>query len=101
MVTDHVPHLAYYRRDKDGYHFRIHTDDQYWPAVARLNRAAKSGLKYDNTTRTFHLPLKARATVLLATIFPTEWEIIVQTEQDEILFDNNPKRKEQHDRKHK
>jgi hypothetical protein len=91
MVDQH-PHLSYYRRDKDGYHFRIEPNGQFWPAVARLTQAAASTLKYDDKTRTFHLPLNARAQVLLALIFPIEWDIIAKTTQDEITFNTRGNR---------
>lgn len=86
MVNDKYPHLSYFCKDAKAYCFRIRRDDQYWPAVARLTRAAHSGLRYAHAAREFRLPATSRSQVLLATVFPIEWEIIVDTESNEITF---------------
>ena len=85
MVTDNYPHLSYFRKG-DEYHFRIRHDDQYWPAIARLTRARHARLRYAHAAREFRLPPTAYSQMLLATTFPIEWEVIVDTEANEITF---------------
>ncbi len=86
MINDNYAHLSYFRKDTE-YHFRIRHDDQYWPAIARLTRARHSGLRYaHNAHHEFRLPATGYSQMLLATTFPIEWEIIVNTEANEITF---------------
>lgn len=87
MVNDNYPHLSYFCKDAMGYHFKIRRDDQYWPAIVRLTRPRRTGLRYaHNAHHKFRLPPTAHAQLLLATIFPVEWEIIVDTDANELVF---------------
>ncbi len=86
VVNDKYPHLSYFCKDAGGYHFKIRRDDQYWPAIARLTRARRADLRYAHAAREFRLPATGRSQMLLATTFPVEWEIIVNTEAKEITF---------------
>ncbi len=85
-LTNNYPHLSYFCKDGQGYRFRIRKDNQYWPAIAQLSRARNTQLRYAHNAREFRLPVTGRSQMLLATTFPVEWEIIVNTEAEEITF---------------
>lgn len=84
--NDKYPHLIYFCNDTVGYRFRIRRDDQYWPAITQLTRDRHAGLRYAHTAREFRLPATAHSQTLLATVFPVEWEIIVDADTNEIVF---------------
>jgi len=84
-----VGHLAYFRQDNDGYSFRIRKDKDYWEAVRQLRQRPRSGLGYNQQAQEFTLPCNWQSRATLWQLFPTEWEIIQETNPAEITFKEN------------
>lgn len=82
--------LDYFYKGGGSIYFRIRRDTEYWSAVRQLIAAFGKGLKHEQSSREFSVPLNSRSQVQLSVIFPEDWAVVVETDADEIDFTARP-----------
>jgi hypothetical protein len=85
-----MPHIATFRRDEHGLHFRIKRDEDYWTAIKQLEKGFPSKVTFTAGANEFMVPNTPRVRARLAAIFPEDFTLINTTNTDNIRFTPQP-----------